>query len=90
MFVHGEDDYKMTDLQVNPATGLPTSQKISAMDFYMYHMMVRVPPYHSNLLSFRAVGNQYWVDMYVKVETERMNYLRFNQSQLRAEDYIHL
>lgn len=28
--------------------------------------------------------------MYAKIETERLNYLRSNQKQLRAENYIHL
>jgi len=30
------------------------------------------------------------VDMYVKVETERLAFIRFNQAKLRSEDYIHL
>lgn len=33
---------------------------------------------------------QYTVDMYAKVETEPLNYLRFHQPQLRSEEYIHL
>ncbi|EDW78488.2 uncharacterized protein Dwil_GK16159 [Drosophila willistoni] len=28
--------------------------------------------------------------MYVKIESERLRYLRFNQQKLRAEEYIHL
>ena len=28
--------------------------------------------------------------MYVKIETERLNYIRYNQSKLRVEEYIHL
>jgi len=28
--------------------------------------------------------------MYVKVETERLNFIRFNQSKLRSDEYIHL
>ena len=34
--------------------------------------------------------NQYIADMYIKIETERLNYIRFNQSKLRVEEYIHL
>jgi hypothetical protein len=30
------------------------------------------------------------VDMYVKIESERLRYLRYNQQKLRAEEYIHL
>lgn len=28
--------------------------------------------------------------MYVKIETERLTYIRLNQRQLRSEEYIHL
>ncbi|CAK1580070.1 unnamed protein product [Parnassius mnemosyne] len=28
--------------------------------------------------------------MYVKIESERLRYLRHNQQKLRAEEYIHL
>ena len=28
--------------------------------------------------------------MYAKIETERLNYIRFNQKKLRSEEYIHL
>lgn len=30
------------------------------------------------------------VDMYVKIESERLQYLRYNKKKLRAEEYIHL
>lgn len=28
--------------------------------------------------------------MYARIESERLNYLRFNQAQLQSEEYIHL
>ena len=91
MFPYGEDGYKITDLQVHSVTGAQLVKKISAMDFYAYHMMVRDPPYYPNyLLNYGALGNKFWVDMYAKIETERLNFLRYNQAQLRAEDYVHL
>ena len=30
------------------------------------------------------------VDMYAKIEGERLAFLRFNQNKLRSEEYIHL
>ncbi|UYV73325.1 hypothetical protein LAZ67_10002729 [Cordylochernes scorpioides] len=33
---------------------------------------------------------QYIVDMYVKIETERLLFIRLNQTKLRSEKYIHL
>ncbi|UYV75439.1 hypothetical protein LAZ67_13000277 [Cordylochernes scorpioides] len=34
--------------------------------------------------------NQFWVDMYAKVESERLSFIRRNQKKLRTENYIHL
>lgn len=42
------------------------------------------------LYYFRQLFNQYLVDMYVKIETERLNYIRYNQCKLRVDNYIHL
>ncbi|CAF4947498.1 unnamed protein product [Pieris macdunnoughi] len=38
----------------------------------------------------RQLANQFYVDMYVKVESERLRYITLNQTKLRAENYIHL
>ena len=42
------------------------------------------------LLHYRDLFHQVVVDMYVKIESESLNYIRFNQAQLRSEKYIHL
>lgn len=34
--------------------------------------------------------NFFKVDMYAKIESERLLFIRNNQSKLRADDYIHL
>jgi hypothetical protein len=34
----------------------------------------------------RELGEQFMVDMYVKIESERLQYLRFTQKKLCAED----
>ena len=44
----------------------------------------------NHLLRYRRLFQQYSVDMYVKVETERLNFIRFNQSKLRSEEYVRL
>ena len=33
---------------------------------------------------------QFVVDMYAKIESERLLYIRLNQTKLRSEQYIHL
>lgn len=59
------------------------------MNFYAYRLMIR-QNIDNHLLCFRRLLQQYCVDMYVKIETERLNYIRFNQLKLRSEEYIHL
>ena len=68
---------------------METNKKVSSMNYYAYRLMIRqnVDKY---LLRYRRLLQQYCVDMYVKIETERLNFIRFNQAKLRSEEYIHL
>lgn len=89
LFPRAEDGYHFKLYQTNPTTGALTSKRISCMDFYAYRIMIRKD--QSNLiLKCRQLFQQFIVDMYAKVESERLNYLRYNQPKLRAEEYIHL
>ncbi|XP_050338577.1 uncharacterized protein LOC126765036 [Bactrocera neohumeralis] len=74
---------------IDPRTGLHVQKKVSAMNFYSYRLMVR-PQEQNYILRCRKLYHQYIVDMYVKIETERLNLIRFNQAKLRSEQYIHL
>lgn len=62
---------------------------MSAKDFYAYRIMIRKNQVNYILLC-RALFHQYIVDMYVKIESERLLYIRLNQKKLRVDDYIHL
>lgn len=42
----------------------------------------------NHILHCRRLFHQYVVDMYAKIETERLNYIRFHQQKLRSEEYI--
>jgi len=44
----------------------------------------------NHILKCRQLFHQYIVDMYAKVESERLRYIRFNQATLRSEECIHL
>ena len=44
----------------------------------------------NHLLRYRQLFRQFIVDMYVKIESERLLYIRINQQKLRSEQYIHL
>lgn len=59
------------------------------MDFYAYRIMIKSDK-RNHILECRQLFNQFIVDMYAKLESERLLYLRRNQKKLRADDYIHL
>lgn len=44
----------------------------------------------NHILKCRRLCHKYVVDMYVKIETERLTFIRLNQAKLRSEEYIHL
>ena len=90
IFWEGEDSYHFFTSQVNPRTGIPVNgKKVSAMNFYAYRIMVRSGAVN-HILRCRQLFHQYVVDMYAKVESERLMYVRLNQKKLRVEEYIHL
>ena len=90
IFWQGQDGYYFGIPQIDPKTGSPSSnKKVSAMDFYAYRIMVRRGK-DNIILMCRQLFHQYITDMYAKVESERLLFIRRNQKQLRAEEYIHL
>lgn len=70
------------------------SSKVTILQFYRYHLMYR--PSSSpdigicDLHLFGALFHQYVVDMYAKMEQERLNFIRRNQNTLRCELYNNL
>ena len=89
IFWTGNDTYHYTLKQVNPQTGLPTTKKLTAMSYYSYQLMIRDD--HQNfVLKCGPLLSQFVVDMYAKIESERLLYLRLNQDKLRVDSYIHL
>ncbi|XP_071579388.1 uncharacterized protein [Temnothorax nylanderi] len=89
MFCRGEDGYSIAIPQRDPQTKLQLKNLVSAASFYSYRIMIREGEVN-HLVYFRSLFSQFLVDMYAKIETERLNYSRNNQAQLRAESYIHL
>ena len=64
---------------------LANGRKLTAMVYYRYHIMVRqqVPV----LLKAKRLFQQFLVDAYCKIETERLQFLRREQKALRADCY---
>ncbi|KAJ8723199.1 hypothetical protein PYW08_003111 [Mythimna loreyi] len=90
MFCRGEDGYHFAHYNVDPQTGSPNyNKKTSAMQFYSFLIQLRVNN-GSYLHHYRTLFSQFLVDMYAKIETERLVFIRSNQRKLRAENYVHL
>ena len=86
LFAKGEDGYSVDLKQVDPNTGMPTNKNLSAKDFYAYRIMFR-PESNNHLLRCNDLFSQFLTDMYAKVQSERLSFLRHNQKQFRAEEY---
>lgn len=78
IFPHGDDGYSIHLKHENGTTSL------SAMQFYRYRFMIRD---NNHILFLRDLLNLYAVDMFAKIESERLLYLKLNQSKLRCEEY---
>ena len=89
MFWNGDDGYHFQYFQRNVSSGLPTNKKISSASFYCYRLMIRANN-DNYLLKFRQLLNQFVVDMYAKIESERLLYIKLHQQRLRSEEYVHL
>ena len=79
LFPLGEDGWQLN---------IPHSKgkgHVTAMEYYSYRLMVRssLSPLH---LSGRLF-HQYAVDMYAKIEQQRLNYIALNQKKIRVDLY---
>ncbi|KAL7319927.1 hypothetical protein PS15m_012297 [Mucor circinelloides] len=82
-----EDDENAAQQEVaRPGAIIRTAQKnISVKHFYAHRLQVR--PSEGMLHYFGRLFHQYIVDMYVKVEHQRLDSSRHNQGSLRSELY---
>ena len=64
-----------------------TTKKYS-LQFYSYRVIVNRDL--NSLHRYKQLFDQFLVDMYAKIESERLSFIRNNQKLLRAENYIHL
>ena len=89
IFWDGADGYHFNIKLMNPATNKEMNKKCSAMHYYSYRLMIRQDE-DNYILKCRQLFHQCVVDMYAKIESERLLYIRLNQTKLRSEQYIHL
>ncbi|XP_044745405.1 uncharacterized protein LOC123307240 [Coccinella septempunctata] len=64
-------------------------KRVSMREFICYRLMIRLNQFNPLVLCGRLT-QQYIVDKFVQLETQRLNYLRVNQAKLRADNYIGL
>ncbi|XP_054259695.1 uncharacterized protein LOC128984403 [Macrosteles quadrilineatus] len=89
IFWKGQEGYHFCIPPNNPANNQPVyNKKITSLQFYCFHLMVRNGSFSIHL--YKQLLNQFVVDMFVKIESERLHFIKKNQGKLRAENYIHL
>jgi hypothetical protein len=59
--------------------------RITLLQFYSYRLAIRDE--FNPILNAGKLSQQYIVDAYVKIEGNRLNYIRMNQQNLRIENY---
>ncbi|XP_044582961.1 uncharacterized protein LOC123263981 [Cotesia glomerata] len=83
IFWKGQDGYGMNIKQRDPVSGAETNKNVSSKDYYAYRLMIR-RGLDNVILRFRELCQQFMIDMYAKIEGERLRYLRYNQLKLRV------
>jgi hypothetical protein len=63
-----------------------TSKHVTPMNYFAYRLQIRSNE-ATTLHYYGRLFQQWIVDMYTVIEQARLNYLRFNQKQIRAELY---
>src|SRR5271156_6461109 len=87
MFPRGEDGWHPNIPIHNNNEANATSKYITAMNYFAYRLQIGRPNEATTLHYFGRLFQQWIVDMYTVIEQARLNYLRFNQKQIRAELY---
>ena len=78
LFPHGTNGYGINMPQQD------NGRKITMMRFTTFHIMAR---HGNNLIKARRLFQQYLVDSYCKIETERLQFLWREQAKFRADCY---
>lgn len=83
LFPYGDHGWHQNIQQIN------TARKVTMLQFTCYRLGIRLDTF-SFLHHSQKLFLQWIVDMYVRIEGSRLQYLRLNQSNLRAEVYSNL
>ncbi|KAF8116963.1 hypothetical protein N665_0013s0022 [Sinapis alba] len=87
IFIYGEDGYRLgINKGVTEATKKQKRQTISMRQFFAFRLHERKNESHTLLLS-RRLFQQFLVDAYTTIESNRLRYLKFNQASLRSDSF---
>ncbi|XP_035837189.1 uncharacterized protein LOC110944815 [Helianthus annuus] len=90
LFPNGDDGYR---IDIPHRDGIRTLKKIrpkcTMREFFAYRIQDRSSAF-SIILNARRLFQQFLVDAYTMIESERLNYIRFQQKHLRSETYSNL
>ena len=78
------DNFNKQSTDKNTLIRKVNQKYVSAMKFYSCKIQDRK---YSTIPLFGKLFHQYIVDMYAEIEIGRLNYIKFNQSNLRADLY---
>ena len=88
IFWDGADGYHFSVNMINPVCGEEANKACSAMNYYSCRLIVQENE-NNHILKYCQLFHQYIVDMYAKIETERLLFIRLNQTKLRSEEHVH-
>ncbi|GFX56107.1 helitron_like_N domain-containing protein [Trichonephila clavipes] len=71
IFWKGQDGYCINIKQRDPVSGAETNKNVSSKDYYAYRLMIR-RGLDNVILRCRELCQQFMVDMYAKIESERL------------------
>ena len=87
IFIYGEVGYRLgINKGVTEATKKQKRQTISMRQFFAFRLHERKNESHTLLLS-RRLFQQFLVDAYTTIESNRLRYLKFNQASLRSDSF---
>ncbi|XP_056862197.1 uncharacterized protein LOC130509905 [Raphanus sativus] len=87
LFTYGEDEFRLGITKgVTAASKKLKKPNISMRQFFAFRLHERDNESHS-LLHSRRLFQQFLVDAYTTIESNRLRYLKFNQSTLRSDSY---
>ncbi|KAG4924633.1 hypothetical protein JHK87_050173 [Glycine soja] len=90
LYPHGEDGYRPNILHKHhPHSHVAKRNKVTMREYFCYRMQSRDNEAQT-ILHSRRLLHQWVVDGYCMIESQKLNYVRQHQQELRVDKYINL